>query len=329
MTLALTGDVMLGRLVDKDIIRNPELEPEHVWGDSLPLLRSADARLINLECVIAASGQRWRPWAKPFHFRAHPRAIDALTVAEIDFVSLANNHSMDYGIDALRECVDLLDRAGIVHSGAGRDGAEARRPAYFTTNGGTFAIVSLTDNEPSWEARDTGWGLFYIDYGEEGLRGPYRSYVEKAIAAARRSSGVVIVCAHVGANWGAPTRAMRALARQIVDMGADCYWGHSNHTPQGVEVYRGKPIIYSAGDFVDDYAVDPLQRNDLSFLFMLEWKKPAWKLALYPTKIEKRQVNRARGDEAALAMDRMNGLSRAFGTTVFQEEERLVIRSDR
>jgi len=63
---------------------------------------------------------------------------------------------------------------------------------------------------------------------------------------------------------------MRALAYQIIDLGADLYWGHSNHTPQGIELYKGKAILYSTGDFIDDYAVDSAERNDLSFLMVLE-----------------------------------------------------------
>ncbi|MBI4000536.1 MAG: CapA family protein, partial [Nitrospira defluvii] len=86
MQLALTGDVMLGRVVDQEMIRNMSVRPEVLWGDVLPILLAADLRVINLECVISARGREWRPQSKAFHFRAHPRAIEFLKVAGIDAV---------------------------------------------------------------------------------------------------------------------------------------------------------------------------------------------------------------------------------------------------
>lgn len=105
MQIALTGDVMLGRMVDQTVIRPAVVPPEAVWGDVLPILLAADLRVINLECVISARGQEWRPQSKAFHFRAHPRAIEFLKAARIDCVTLANNHVLDYGPDALRHCL--------------------------------------------------------------------------------------------------------------------------------------------------------------------------------------------------------------------------------
>jgi capsule synthesis protein PGA_cap len=118
--IALTGDVMLGRLVDEYVIRNPALPPQTIWGEVLPLLLAADGRFINLECVIGTDGRPWRQESKAFHFRADPRAIEALQAARIDCVTLANNHSLDFGADVLLECFALLDQAGIRHAGAGR-----------------------------------------------------------------------------------------------------------------------------------------------------------------------------------------------------------------
>ncbi len=328
MRMAITGDVMLGRLVDEFVVRDPDASAAYVWGDCLPLLQTADLRLINLECVVAGSGRPWRPLAKMFHFRANPGAIEWLRAAKIDFVSLANNHSMDYGTKALAECLELLDRAGIAHAGAGRGEAESRRRAVLARNGKKLAIVSLTDNEPAWEAKGSDYGTFYVDYDSGGLREPYRSYVERTMNEARSAADIVIVCAHVGPNWGPPSPAMRVLAHELVEMGADCYWGHSNHTPQGVEVCRGKPILYSTGDFIDDYAVDARERNDLSFLFMLDWRDADWKLTLTPTKIENFQANRVYGEEASFVMRRMQESSRAFGATVRREGDVLTISAE-
>jgi len=317
MNIALTGDVMLGRLVDRYVIQDAHLPPAAVWGDVLPLFLAADLRLINLECVISTRGKMWRPRTKPFHFRAHPRAIDVLRAARIDCVTLANNHVLDYGPAALAECLALLVQAGIRHAGAGRNLSEAVAPALLETAIGPLAVIALTDNEPSWEATADRTGVQFVAYDARGLLEPYRSRLSHLIAATRREAAVVIISAHVGPNWGAPAAAMRALAHELIDLGADLYWGHSNHTPQGIEVYRNKPILYATGDFIDDYAVDPFERNDRSFLFIAELEHGRIQhMRLYPVAIEDCRVRRARGAEVRFLQARMQARSAELGSRV-------------
>jgi len=125
----------------------------------------------------------------------------------------------------------------------------------------------------------------------------------------------VIVSAHVGPNWGPPSVAMRALAHQIIDLGADLYWGHSNHTAQGIEIYKGKAILYSTGDFIDDYAVDPTERNDLSFLFILELERGRIaRIVLHPVCIEDLYVRLAKDQEVAFLQKTMLAKCKPFGT---------------
>ncbi len=321
MKIALTGDVMLGRLVDDTVIWNTLLPPATVWGNVLPLLLEADLRFVNLECVISQSGQKWQPDQKAFHFRANPRAIKVLQAARIDAVTLANNHILDYGPEALLECLIFLNRAGIPHSGAGRNLRDALAPLLVEFAGHRVAVVALTDNEPAWEAAEHHPGVNHVAYDRQGLLEPYRTRLAEAISLARRQAQFVIISAHVGPNWGAPSPAMRALAHQLLDLGADLYWGHSNHTPQGIELYQGKAILYSTGDFIDDYAVDPTERNDLSFLFLLEIQDGHLRhLHLYPVRIDSCQVRIAKGRDAAHLARHMQAKCRAFGTTlVFQD----------
>lgn len=326
MNMAFTGDVMLGRFVDESVIRNPALPPRMVWGDVLSLLSAADLRLCNLECVISCTGEPWHPESKAFHFRAHPRAIDVLASARIDGVTLANNHSLDYGADALAECLALLDRAGIEHAGAGMNVEAAVKPALFHVMSPRVAVIALTDNEPEWEATHGRPGVNYVAYNRRGLSEPYRSRLKRAIGEGRRHADFVIVSAHVGPNWGAPSLAMQALAHDLLDLGADLYWGHSNHTPQGIELYRGKIILYAAGDFIDDYAVDPVERNDLSFLFVLDIEEGRVRtVRLFPVAIEACRVRRARGKEVAFLARQMQLKCAPFRTNVeFQNGEGLI-----
>jgi len=318
--IALTGDVMLGRMVDQYVIQNRSVRPDALWGDVLPVMLSADCRLINLECVISGLGEKWHPATKAFHFRAHPRAMEFLRAAKVDVVTLANNHVLDYGTEALLDCVTLLDQAGIKRTGAGATLADALMPAMLKLPEGCVAVVALTDNEPEWKATETKAGVNYVTYGDRGLPEPYRSHLGRVLSFARRQADFVVVSAHVGPNWGAPSRAMQALAHDLIDKGADCYWGHSNHTPQGIELYKGKAIIYSAGDFVDDYMIDKDERNDLSFLFMLEIERNRLvRLKLHPTCIEDLRVRLADERERQFLFRTMESKCKAFGTLMSVE----------
>ncbi len=321
MQLALTGDVMLGRAVDQEIIRKISVRPEAVWGDVLPILLAAELRLVNLECVISARGREWRPQLKAFHFRAHPRAIEFLKAARIDAVTLANNHVLDYGTEALLDCLGLLDQAGIKHAGAGRNLAAAMEPAFLQVAGGGVAVLALTDNEPEWEAAPTRPGVLYVAYDRRGLKEPYRTRVADAIKQARSQAGLVLVSAHVGPNWGSPSAEIQALAHELLDLGTDFYWGHSNHTPQGIELYRGKAILYSSGDFIDDYMVDEDERNDLSFLFVLGVERGrVAHIRFHPVRIENCRVRLARDQDVLFLQKTMQAKCAALGTpTAFRD----------
>jgi poly-gamma-glutamate synthesis protein (capsule biosynthesis protein) len=317
MKIALTGDVMLGRLVDQYVIQNRSVRPEALWSDLLPIMLDADCRLINLECVISSRGEEWHPATKAFHFRARPRAIEFLQSAKIDGVALANNHVLDYGPEALMDCLNLLDQAGIKRAGAGATLEEALTPALVALPQVRVALVALTDNEPDWEAAGSKPGVNYAAYDDRGLVEPYRSRIAQMLARARGQAEIVIVSAHVGPNWGAPSRSIQALAHELIDMGAHLYWGHSNHTPQGIELYKGKAILYSTGDFVDDYLVDKEERNDLTFLFLLEVEGGRiTRIRLHPSCIEDLGVRSAKEQERRFLQRTMEAKCKAFGTTM-------------
>ena len=112
-----------------------------------------------------------------------------------------------------------------------------------------------------------------------------------------------------------PSAAFRAFAQRVIEAGADVFWGHSAHVVQGVELWRGKPILYDTGDFVDDYAVDPELRNDLSALFQLRLQPPAiTRIDLLPVAIGRCQVNRADEAERDWFGQRFTALCAELGT---------------
>lgn len=312
VTLVLTGDVMLGRLVNEVLHVEP---PTYPWGDLLPFLRNADLTVINLECVIARGG---RPWpGKVFHFRADPEvAIPALQVAGIDAICLANNHVMDFHAEAALEMLAYLQRAGIAYAGFGPDLAAASRPAILRAGRLTIGLVAFTDNEPEWAAGPNRPGVNYIPIIPDE---PRRHQVATAIQAARQAGAdFVIASFHWGPNMRLePSPDFVAFAHMVMDAGADLFHGHSAHVFQGIEIYHGKPIFYDCGDFVDDYAVDPVLRNDWALLYQVTVSRQGVEaITLIPALISRCQVNRAHGRTFDVIADRLADLSRRFHTAV-------------
>jgi poly-gamma-glutamate capsule biosynthesis protein CapA/YwtB (metallophosphatase superfamily) len=316
--LALVGDCMLGRLVN-DMLENEP--PEYPWGDTLPILLGADCRICNLECVISDRGTPWSAYRKAFHFRSAAKNVAVLRAARINAVSLANNHVLDYGYEALEEMLENLVRNDIAWSGAGRNFDEASRIATIDIDGRKLGLLAFTDNEPDWEATSDLAGIFYVpvDLGD--------SCVKTLLDVVRRCKDAVdllIVSAHWGPNWGyAPPKEHVALGHALVDAGANIVFGHSCHVFRGIEMYRGRPILYGAGNFVDDYAVDEIERNDESFVFMVEInEEETMGLRLYPTVIRNFQARRASAAEALQIAQKMQRLCHNMNTpTVWNEKE--------
>jgi poly-gamma-glutamate capsule biosynthesis protein CapA/YwtB (metallophosphatase superfamily) len=318
ITLSLTGDVMLGRGVNEAL---RAARPEQPWGDTLPLLLSADLRVINLECAITEHKRPWSRTPKVFHFRADPPAVEVLRAARVDACSLANNHTLDFGEQGLLDTLAHLEAAGIRYAGAGRDPEEAARPVLLE---GGVALVAFTDNEPPFAAGPDKPGTNYLPVSTEPA---VLRRVEETIAAAREAGAETVVFSN---HWGPnmvrrPPDAFRRFARAVVDLGADVYYGHSAHVFQGVEVYRGKPILYDTGDFIDDYAVDPDLRNDRSLLFGVSVEGGELRrLELFPVVLPYARVVLAEGAEREAILDRMASLSGEMGTTFDRHEDRLV-----
>jgi len=307
MKIAFVGDVMLGRLVNDEL---KEAGPAFPWGNTLPILRSADIRIGNLECVLADDGTPWP--GKIFRFRSDTKNIASLKAADFTLVSLANNHVLDFGAEALREMLATLQQRGILYAGAGVDREGARRPAVLRADSGVVGFVAITDNEPDWEAEADAPGVHYVPIDPEDNRA---WELFELIRQTRSEVDLLIVSAHWGGNWGFDVPAQhRVFAQALIDAGADAVYGHSPHIVRGVEVYRGRPIMYSTGDFVDDYAVDQFARNDQSFIFRLETSDHVLdELRLYPTVIIDFQARRARSSARAIAQ-RMQLLCRGLDT---------------
>ncbi|NIO06076.1 MAG: CapA family protein, partial [Proteobacteria bacterium] len=218
--LGFAGDVMLGRLVDQVIQAKG---PRYIWGDVLPLLEEPDLTFANLECVIAQGGEPFHP-PRAFYFRALPRAIDALTMAGIGYVSMANNHAMDFRAAALIETLQHLDKHRIAHAGAGESLVEASKPALVEARGIKIGAVAFADHFREYGAgrNSPGINITKISLKEETFK-----RIREAIQSARHGGAdVVIFSIHWGPNMRqAPTRKFIEFAHAVMDAGADIYHG--------------------------------------------------------------------------------------------------------
>ena len=256
--LVFVGDVMLddgpGKVVAAG--RDP-LAP------FAALLADADYRIANLECPLATTGTAIP--TKIYTFRAEPRATRVLK-GRFDAVSVANNHSGDYGRAAFLETLSVLDGVGIRHVGGGHNLLEAHAPLWIDRKGLRIAVLAYDEFLP--RAFEAGTDFPGIAWSED-------SQVISDIRAARAAGAdIVIPFMHWGWEYeDGPNQRQRQLAHAMIDAGADAVVGGHPHVTQGAEVYRGKPIIYSLGNFVFDGFTAPEAK--LGWLLRLEIDKGA------------------------------------------------------
>jgi poly-gamma-glutamate capsule biosynthesis protein CapA/YwtB (metallophosphatase superfamily) len=232
--LVFVGDVMLAEEPGELIAQG---------GDPLAAmsryLKKDSLRIANLECVVATGG---KALDKPFTFRAAPAVIATLQ-KYFDGVSVANNHSGDFGKQAFVEQLDLLEAARLPYFGGGRDLAAAHRPWIVERDGVRIAFLGYVEFKPrSFEAGAAQAGVAWSGEDEQVLRD---------IRDARREADLVIPFLHWGwEDEGAPSERQRQFARRMLDEGAAMVVGSHPHVTQGAEIYKGKPIIYSLGNFL-------------------------------------------------------------------------------
>lgn len=322
LTLAFTGDVMLGRGVNEAI---KAFGPAYPWGNCLNKLAMADLRLINLECVITQFDQPWTKTPKVFFFRANPLALTTLKLAKIDFVSLANNHTLDFQEQGLKEMLKLLKKEKLAFAGAGQNLNEASSPAYLIKKGLKVGVLALTDNEPDWAAKTDKAGVYYLPID---VKNKAFERLQQKIAKAKAEVDILLLSAHWGPNMvERPPAHFQEFAHAVIQSGVDVFYGHSAHIFQAVEVYKKKLILYDTGDFVDDYVVDPYLRNDISFIYFVKLKQKAVsELVLTPVLISNYQVNLAPAAEANWALARMAQLCYEMNTKVNKVNTELVIK---
>jgi poly-gamma-glutamate capsule biosynthesis protein CapA/YwtB (metallophosphatase superfamily) len=316
MKLALAGDTMLGRSVADRLASAP---PDSLFApEVVQVIREADLFVLNLECCISDRGEPWYRPGKPFFFRAPPVAAEALAHLGVSCVTLANNHALDFGERALLDTFDHLASAGIAWVGAGPNVDQARAPVVLEAGGIRLGVVGFTDHPEDFAAGSDSAGVALA-----GLERGIPAWLSDTIRSVRSRCDAVLITPHWGPNMTAePVGHVRRAAEGLVAAGATVVAGHSAHVFHGVE----GQILYDLGDFLDDYAVEPVLRNDLGLLFLvtLDERGPV-RLEVIPLRLDFCHTRVAEDKDAAWIEQRFREACGAFDTEVSAERGRLMV----
>jgi len=236
ITINAVGDIMLAGKWTA-VLKSKGFD--YPFAGVTPELSGADINLANLESPIASSGSEFS--GKQFRFRADPAVARAIRKAGFNLVTLANNHSMDFGGEALAETLRHLDSAGIAWIGAGANLDEARKMALYTIKGKRVAFLGYSLTHPI---------EFYAGKNRPGTTPGYEKLVTADVTSARRQADYVVVSFHWGKEASDTIQDyQRNAAHKAIDAGADVIIGHHPHVLQGIELYRNGIIFYSLGNF--------------------------------------------------------------------------------
>ena len=243
-------------------------QPEKCYGGTLDVIRSADLRIVNLECVL--NGKTPVIKGGPC-LSARECHLPSLLAPGFQVAALANNHSCDFGAEGLAGTMRTLDRLGIRHLGAGMDDEEAWRPFAYEVGGIRVGLVNFTE----------GHDLIAATPGKPGVAGWELERAKRNIRELRKSCDIVIVIPHGGIEFAAhPSKYCIDTYRALAAEHPDAIVAHHPHVPQGLEIYDGVPIFYSLGNYMfymgvpNFYAVKhPLHYRRHGYLAELEVAK--------------------------------------------------------
>jgi poly-gamma-glutamate capsule biosynthesis protein CapA/YwtB (metallophosphatase superfamily) len=314
------GDIMLGRNVGKRLEANPE-GFEYAFKLVKNILTKGDIVFANFEAPATLSEKGLDKRYK-IVLKCKPVAVETIKNAGFNLVSIANNHILDYYDTGLIDTIKLLDANGIKHSGAGNNLAEARKPAIIEIDGTVFGLISFTDMAYTY----SGSPNLNIKAAENRAGVVAREYetIKQDILAIKDSVDILAVSLHWGVEESFTiTPEQIEFAHKLLDDGADIILGHHPHQFQGIEIYKGKPIFYSLGNFIFDQN-DP--ENMESFIVNMEYtEKILTGLTATPVRIlDKSYVKRQIGESAMNILNRQVKLCEQLNTSCEIENYKLI-----
>ena len=279
-------------------------------------LAGGDINIANMESPTATGGREYT--GKQFRFRAEPAVAKAVRAAGFNLVTLANNHSMDFGGEALAETLQHLDSAGIAWIGAGENRDEARKMALYNIKGKKVAFLGYSLTQPI---------EFFAGKTRPGTAPGYEKIVTTDVASARRQADYVIVSFHWGKEASTTVQEyQRNAAHRAIDAGADVIIGHHPHVLQGIERYKQGLIFYSLGNFA---FASKSTTADVSALIRLRLDDRQRIAEILPLDVLHRRVGFQprilSGKRAEDVIDKLNLLSRPFKTVIHNRDEKFTI----
>ncbi len=274
------------------------------------LLLTGDINLANLESPIATGGTEYAE--KKFRFRAEPPVARAIGAAGFNLVTLANNHSMDFGGGALLETLEHLKKHNIAWIGAGKNLDEARQMALYTIKGKKIAFLGYSLTQPL---------EFFAGHDRPGTTPGYEKLVTADITSARAQADYVIVSFHWGKEAAGTIQAYQQItARKAIDAGADVIIGHHPHVLQGIERYKKGVIFYSLGNFA---FASSSTIADVSALVRLKLNGDQRTAEIVPLDVLNSRVGFQprimTGEGGKRVIEKLNTLSRPFKTGIDQD----------
>lgn len=263
-TLSVAGDYMLARGVARAMRENGLLYPVAKVREHLS---AADLTFANLESPLGVKGKPLP--GKQIWFRAAPEAIELLKATGVDGVAIANNHILDYDTENFLETLEILEQAGIGYVGGGRNIAEARKPLILEAKGVKVAFLAYSQFADLF----FDWNYPRSFNATEKIPGVARiqdDWLAEDIKAARNQADIVAIAFHWGDEFqNYPNPEQKRLAHLSIDLGADLVLGYHPHAIQGFELYKGKFIAYSTGNFIMDRQDTDLARESMILDFQL------------------------------------------------------------
>ncbi|MGQ9557392.1 MAG: CapA family protein [Desulfurispora sp.] len=300
LTISLLGDILLGERIASQAAR---YGPDYPWQAVRPYLTGDHFTVGNLECPVSTRGVRQQ---KQFTFRAPPALLAGMKKAGVEAVTLANNHILDYWHPALLDTLQHLKKAGLDYAGAGPHAAAAGELLIKEVQGSQIGVLAFSGVVPavSWVAGTKTPGVAAL--------WPWERTVQR-VAQAARQVDILIVSLH----WGqeaktVPEKWQVHLAHRLVEAGADVILGHHSHVLQGVEVYKGRPVIYSAGNFLFTRSRLPLAWRGAIFQVDFKGDRPV-ELRVIPTVLGDGRVQLADSKTARQIYQHLEQVSRPWG----------------
>ena len=264
LTLMFVGDIMLDRGVKNMVYKKGDKDYKFPFLKIRPYLKEADLLFGNLESVISDKGSKV---GGIYSFRAEPQALEGLSFAGFDIVSVANNHVFDYGREAMEDSFLRLKEAGISYTGGGFTEKEAHLPVIKEAGGIKIAFLAYTDlAAPYWMAQEERSGIARLE----------KERMQEDVKKAAREADLVVVSFHYGYEYHTEPNAFQiSVSRAAIEAGAHLVIGHHPHVIQPVEEYQEGYIAYSLGNFIFDQAFSEETMEGLILKVVLRDRKIA------------------------------------------------------